>query len=285
MSNEEKTPDYFQEWYAENRTSLNDRRRQRYAEDPSYRAKVQQWNREARERRKQVMQKEDVATREARQIRMTGAWKTIKIELDGVLVPMFTIGALARATGKGISTIRVWERNGVLPETPYRTNRGDRLYTVEMVEAVRAALQRAGKLESGAALMLREKRKPPYVVRWVRFDSGQRVRMKLYKIGTLAKAVGRTVVSLTQMEQRRVLPRTPLVASSLEYRLYTLDMIEVVQAAFNRHTGYIRGSAEQDGLYDEIWQGWTKLGITDAKVEDEDESSENSSGADSGDSS
>jgi len=272
MPRASKAQDYFQEWYDDNRDELNQRRRERYAKDPEYRQKVQQWNREARARRRKESEKEDRKAKRAVKIGTIGAWKTVEIEVDGVKVRMFTIGALARATGKGISTIRVWERNGTLPETPYRSKKGDRLYTLEMVEAIQRALRQAGKLDIG---VLKEKRRPTYVERAVRFKGKKKpVRMRLYKVGTLAKAVNRTVVALTQMEKRGVLPKTPLAASSLEYRLYTLDMIEVVQKAFDKRGGVIRGQSEWEDFHDEIVDGWTRLGVMSARLDDESEGSQ-----------
>ena len=260
-----KTQDYFQGWYDDNKDSLNERRRQRYAIDSDYREKVQRWNRDARDRRRKKVEEEDRKARRSVKLRSSGAWKTVEVEVDGVMVRMFTIGALARAIGKGISTIRVWERNGTLPETPYRSKKGDRLYTLEMVESIQRALRKAGKLEIS---VLKEKARPTYIEKDVRFKTQKKtLRMRLYKVGTLAKAVNRTVVAITQMEKREVLPKTPLVASSLEYRLYTLDMIEAVQAAFDRRGGAIRGQSEWEDFYDEVVEGWTRLGVMGARVE------------------
>jgi DNA-binding transcriptional MerR regulator len=264
MPRASKAPGYFQEWYEDNCDELNKRRRERYAEDPEYRKRVQRWNRDARARRRKEAEKEERKAKQAVKIQTSGAWKTVEVEVDGVKVRMFTIGALAKATGKGISTIRVWERNGVLPETPYRSKKGDRLYTLEMVESIQAALRKAGKLNIA---VLKEKKQPAHVERKVYFKGKGPVRMRLYKVGTLAKAVNRTVVALTQMEKRGVLPKTPLVSSSLKYRLYTLDMIEVVQAAFDRRGGVVRGKSEWEDFYDEIVDGWTRLGIMDARLD------------------
>lgn len=267
MANAPKAPSYFQGWYDEHRDDLNRSRRERYATDAEYRAKVREWNDAARGRRRKRRREAAIAearkVKEAVKLRAGGTWKTVEVEVDGVKVPMFTIGAMAKALGKGISTIRVWERTGVLPETPYRSARGDRLYTLEMVEAARKALHKAGRLDID---VLKEKKTPPYVDRVVVFGGGREVKLRLYKIGTLANAVSRTVVALTQMEKRGALPRTTLVASSLEYRLYTLDMIEVVQAAFNKRGGIIRGQSEWEDFHDEIVEGWTRLGIMDARV-------------------
>lgn len=265
MSPDQKSP-YFQEWYDENRDDLNARRRERYAKDEAYREKVQRWNRDARARRRKAAEKEEKKAKRAVKIQTSGQWKTVEVEVDGVKVRMFTIGALAKAIGKGISTIRVWERNGVLPETPYRSKKGDRLYTLEMVESIQAALKKAGKLDIG---VLKEKKRPAYVERDVLFNgTAKPKRMRLYKVGALAKAVNRTVAALTQMEKREVLPKTPLVSSSLEYRLYSIDMIEVVQRAFDVRGGVVRGQSEWEDFYDEIVDGWTRLGVMDARLDE-----------------
>jgi hypothetical protein len=47
---------------------------------------------------------------------------------------------LADALGKSMSTINFWQRFGTIPETPFRSHGGYRLYTVEMVEGIKAAL-------------------------------------------------------------------------------------------------------------------------------------------------
>lgn len=264
MPPDQKSP-YFQEWYEENRDDLNVRRRERYANDKAYRDKVQKWNKDARHRRRKSAEREERKAKRAVKLQTSGQWKTVEVEVDGVKVRMFTIGALAKAIGKGISTIRVWERNGVLPETPHRSNKGDRLYTLEMVESIQSALKKAGKLDIG---VLKEKKRPVYVEREVWFPGEPKPkRMRLYKVGALAKAVNRTVAALTQMEKRKVLPKTPLVSSSLEYRLYSIDMIEIVQKAFDVRGGTVRGRSEWEDFHDEIVDGWTKLGVMDARLE------------------
>ncbi len=256
--------DYYADWYEENGDDLNDRRRDRYANDPEYKAKVRQWNQEARERRKKTRKAEKRAEKRAVKMKASaGAWKTVDHEVDGVLTRMFTIGALARAVGKGISTIRVWERTGTMPETPYRSEKGDRLYTVEMVEDIIEGLDRVGKLDHRR---MKKRKKPSSVIRTVKPKRGQRRDIRLYKIGTLAQAVSRTVVALTNMEKREVLPRTPLLASSLEYRLYTVEMIEAVQKAFAKRGGVVRGHSEWEDFHDEIFDAWDEQGILDAKV-------------------
>jgi DNA-binding transcriptional MerR regulator len=74
--------------------------------------------------------------------------------VDGIPVIVFPVGALARALGRTSHTLRVWERYGVLPPTPFRDDRGPierqrRYYTFQMIAAAeRIAAQElpAGKV-------------------------------------------------------------------------------------------------------------------------------------------
>jgi len=257
---------YFKDWYEDNAEDLNARRRSRYQSDIAYRDKVQGWNRRARNKRNKERSQEQRAERKAKKMATSGAWKTVEIEVDGVKRCMFTIGALAKVLGRGVSTIRVWERFGILPETPYRSNKGDRLYSVEMVEGIREQLQEQGKLSPEK---LKRKVKPSYVVRTVRYSDGTKAKVQLFKIGSLAKAVSRTVVALTQMEKRGHLPRTPLLASRIQYRLYTVDMIQAVQEALEKRGGRVRGHSEWMDFYSEIKEAWTELRLMEARLMDE----------------
>lgn len=78
-------------------------------------------------------------------------------KLNGHEVEMFTVGALARALNKTVHTIRMYERNGYIPNTPYRlpsrvingqTRKGRRLYTREMITAAVESFQERGLLDA-----------------------------------------------------------------------------------------------------------------------------------------
>lgn len=255
---------YYQEWYKQNGETLNAQRRDRYASDPEYRARVQGRNEAARAKKRQAAEREMRRARKAIKIGAGGSWKTISIEVDGVVTPMFTLGAVAKATGKSISTLRVWERNGTIPETPHRSRTGDRLYTLDQIEEIKRCLDAHGKYDP---MLQKVKKSPAYVIKEVYFSSiGQSVEMRLYKVGTLAKALGRTVASVTQLERRGAIPRTPLIATDFQYRLYSLDMIEVVQKAFSKRAPVIRGRFERQSLFNEIEDGWEDLGVTEARL-------------------
>lgn len=72
--------------------------------------------------------------------------------INGADVELFTIGELARALGKKPVTLRMWEREGWIPKSTYRTpapkgqqipdrpSKGRRLYSREQVEFLAKAV-------------------------------------------------------------------------------------------------------------------------------------------------
>src|SRR5687767_3234985 len=106
---------YYQKWYEEHGGSLNKARRDRYASDPDYRTKILKRNRDARKKRRELTVEERRQLENAKRVAPSTAWKTVQqeIEINGkrVLATLFSIGALAKRLGKGISTVRVWERH------------------------------------------------------------------------------------------------------------------------------------------------------------------------------
>lgn len=68
---------------------------------------------------------------------------------------LFTIGALAQALDKEIVTIRLWEKKGYLPASPFRLRKkslngqkvsGNRVYTRELIEIVLEEFEKRGLL-------------------------------------------------------------------------------------------------------------------------------------------
>lgn len=262
---------YYQDWYEKNGKNLSARRKERYATDPEYRSKILSRNKETRSESRKVEEVERTKAYRARRITSTGSWKTVDktVEIDGekVTIKMFTIGAVAKAIGRGISTVRVWEREGLLPKTSYRSDKGDRLYTLDAVTEMRRVLRSMGRL--GDQRINRRKNRTLSTTRKVQFSDGSVLSLPLYKIGSLAKAVDRTVVALVQMEKAERLPRTTLLASKLQYRLYTVGMIEVVREAMASRGGRIRGKADWEAFFCEIQGGWSSMGVIGAVLKDE----------------
>lgn len=259
---------YFQEWYANNGDELNKSRRDKYRDDPEYREKILKQNREARKKRRKEALKEKRKKQAATKTRTAQSWKAVTVELEdkksGQMVPtkMFTIGAVAKALGCSVQALRLWEKKGVIPEASFRYSKGDRLYTAEAIDILREVLAKQKRLEG-----TKPPRPLPYVERAVRLVGPKREeKMRLFRIGVLAKTVGRTVVTLEQLEQRGALPETPFRASKVGYRLYSREMMEAVKASFDKRLGEIRGEDAWQEFHDEVQSAWKSLGVVGARI-------------------
>jgi hypothetical protein len=87
-------------WYGENRTTYNQLRRARYAENKEARAK-------ARERAANYRNKKTAITRE------------IFRDLDGQKVRVFSTGEVAAKMNRTPQMIRNWQKQGLIPETSF----------------------------------------------------------------------------------------------------------------------------------------------------------------------
>jgi len=262
---EEET--YFKDWYAENGEQLNKDRKQRYKDDPDYREKVLEQNREARKRKRQEQLVERSKQDAARKTRVERSWKTRPMTItleDGeqVTVKGFTIGAVAQLLGCSVQAIRLWEKKGVLPATDYRYAGRDRLYPSDLIDLYRKILEEQGRLNPNKI----RPRPLRMALRVVKFSDGKVRETELYRIGVLAKAAQRTVVTLEQLEQRGVLPETPFRASELGYRLYTEGMIEAVSSALEKRFWEIRGEEEWQKFRDEVVAAWKEEGVIGARI-------------------
>lgn len=257
----------FKEWYALNGARLNAQRKAKYHNDPEYRDKVLSTNQESRQRRKKSQKEQRQAENPAVRMRpREKTFKTVDAVVDGVSVQLFTIGALAKALGCSIQAIRLWERQGIIPKTELRSDKGesgDRLYTEEMVETFRAILTAQGRLRTQ---LVKGKPKDRPLLRWVKLKNGRVQQIPLYLIGVLARHVGRNVVTLEQLESRGLLPRTPFRTSSVGRRLYTGAMINSVKKAFRAHGGDIRGEEAWKAFHDDVLARWTEEGVVGARL-------------------
>jgi DNA-binding transcriptional MerR regulator len=263
---------YFQQWYQEHGDQLNKSRKRRYQDDPAYRERVLVQNRDARKRRRVEQLEERKKENAARKTRVNRSWKTHDVSITDEAgevhtTKLFTIGAAAKMLKCSVQAIRLWERKGILPETPLRGSKrgskGDRLYTADMIEMFREVLEEKGHL-SDTQIRPRPLR---VTERTIRFSDGRvKENVKLFRIGELAEAAQRTVVTLEQLEQRGYLPPTPFRVSDLGYRLYTEPMISAVKTAFEKRAWEIRGDEEWAKFRDEVHAAWRKQGVIGAKI-------------------
>jgi len=120
--------EYNKSYYQKNRDRLLEKKRSRYADDPEYRDRV----------------KADASTR-----RKASSAKGVQVEVLGKLVPAMRVRVVAQSIGKSVSTMNFWQKHGTIPETPYRTPGGYRLYTEEMVGGIAMALKSVSKPSRG----------------------------------------------------------------------------------------------------------------------------------------
>ena len=184
------------------------------------------------------------------------SWRIVEKEVDGVKMSFLTIGAVARALGRAVSTLRVWEREGLLPKTPHRSDTGHRLYTIEQLQEIRARAKKDPKFSD----LVRKKRRTDQVIRRVRWMDGTVEEVALYRVRVLAKEIGRTPQTIRLMERRHGLPPTPLRSGN--QRLYTMAMIEVVKGAC-AHKKYL---ACWSDIYLNVLTRWQEMGVLGGQV-------------------
>lgn len=222
-------PFSFRAWYDTHKSAFNAARRRKYQEDPKYRKRVLEVSRVSKER----LRKERLSERkrEAGAIKINPpkrGWREIPSE-DGKM--FLSLGAVSKLVGRAPESLRNWERNGIIPETPNRTPRGMRLYTPTQVLEIRERLKKLGLLRD-PNLGTQRPQRDTNVTLDVRFDDGKVKATNLFKMGVLAKSCGKSVVYMTSLIHKEHLPDTPLRTEG-NHRVFTAQMIEAVKFAFD----------------------------------------------------
>lgn len=225
----------FKKWYADHKEEFNEKRKQRYREDPEYRSKIQKWNAEAHAAKRQQIMVERRKSKKAVRVKLHAPSPTT-IVVGGKEVTVVPIGLVAKAVGRGVQSLRRYERLGIIPKTPYHSKNGTRLYTVEQVIQIQKLLTDAGKVGK-VSVRQRGYRKP--VQAKVRLSNGEVLELSLFRIGYLALALERTVQYITQLELKGLFPSTPLRLKG--HRLYSPDMIQAARQVLDSLDGVLRG--------------------------------------------
>lgn len=249
----------FKGWYEEHGKTLNADRRARYNTDPEYREQVLETNRKARERKRQEALVEKLAQAEA--ITLTPkakAWKETLIPTKRGEIRTFSIGALARALGRSVQAIRIWERKKLIPRPSLTNAKGDRLYTADDVANIHNILTELGKLGDE-----RERPEPRQLWAEIKPATGKAYKTPMYRIGVLATALGRSAVTVEQMERREVLPETPF--RNKGHRLYTTAMIESAAKMRQLHNKEIVVN-DWKGFHAGLLKAWTILKVFDSTI-------------------
>lgn len=251
----------YDDWYEENKTEFNKDRRSRYENDPEYRAKVLEWNRESRKRKREERLAERKAEAAAAKIKVTGsAYKASAVALpDGSKVAAYSIGALASALKRSIQVLRLWEAEGVIPKTPHQNAKGDRLYTFAQIKEIYETLKANGRLRDQGR---RQKQRFRAALYTVKGKDGTETKQVFYRVGVLATVLERTIVTVEQLETREVLPATPFRGGSkgAGYRLYTMAMIRAVRDAFSVAED-LRSEEERARFREAVRAAWESQGV------------------------
>jgi len=120
--------EYYADWYQQNRDRISKKRKRSYSDDPDYREKVLSQSAEHRERQRSAPRVK-VPRHQVPKRYKTG---------DGGEVVLYSIGFFAMFISRSVQSINEWERNGILPKTPYiQGTRRFRFYTQAMMEEVK----------------------------------------------------------------------------------------------------------------------------------------------------
>jgi hypothetical protein len=134
---------YFREWYEENRGDLLAKRRSRYNSDPDYAEKCREASRLYRQKKKTQKAENGVSSSDGEIVRER---RPVHLMINGTSYNGWTIGHLARRLNRSVPTINHWSKHGLLPDTPLKTESGDRLYTDAMIFVVKKALLSRGRI-------------------------------------------------------------------------------------------------------------------------------------------
>lgn len=267
--------EYFKKWWDGHRETTLKRRKDRYQEDPEYKERIKARAKADRERLAEARKAEP-------RVRVRVLRKPVEVERGGQRLPAYGIEILCRAIRRSRWTIYSWERKGWLPRSPLESPRGDKLYTAGMIAAVRTAVEKyepmglhRGKhpFEQGATMLAEIEAEWSRLERdgeaGIELDPTTMVRVpsipapvvvtvngeqvEAYSVEYLARVIGRSKYRIAILEQRGVIPETPLRAHGDQWRVYTRAMIEAARDAFE--------SADESEVGARITEEWRRLGV------------------------
>lgn len=137
--------EYYEGYYEDKKDEIADKRKKKYETDPDYRQKVIDRSRQYREQQRQSRPRARIPKHAKSKKHKTG---------DGGTIDLYSVGSFALGVGRSVQCINHWEREGILPRTPYRQKQGSadnprwfRFFTREMAAAVRVVVGDKGRLD------------------------------------------------------------------------------------------------------------------------------------------
>lgn len=252
----------FKTWYETNKFALSEKRKLRYRMDPVYRAGVQANNAKVREENSRKRSTENSIVEKARLVAFgpKPQWKTFDASSQPAAgqTPgkLLTIGAVAAALGRSIQSVRLYEKQGLIPPAPYRSKKGDRLYPPEMILELHDKLKAMGRT-SGEVRVRRDRT----TVATVRNDKGVTNKMPLLRVSELARACNRNIATIEHMEADGLFPATPLrVGGASGARLYSGDMIIGARTVFAMLDA---GEISRTDVFELVSESWKNVHLFD----------------------
>jgi len=135
--------EYQKDYYLRNKEKIAQRKKYRYENDPAVRQQLKESS-EVYRAKKRAEYDKLLAEGKIVHNYPRGPRPAVKVAVNGVDRDGHTITILASRIDRSVETLNNWQKIGTLPMTPYRSPRGDRLYTDAMILAVKMAVQSFG---------------------------------------------------------------------------------------------------------------------------------------------
>lgn len=138
---------YQRAYYEKNRDKLSEERKRRYREDPAYRetmlAQVRAYRTKKRKERERLRKEGKIPPPHP-----GGPRAPLRVTVNGISTIAYTVGRVAIEIRRSKDVINHWTRIGLLPQTPFRSPRGDRLYTEGMVLVMQDAIGKRSRISA-----------------------------------------------------------------------------------------------------------------------------------------
>jgi len=142
---------YQKAYYESKRQELSAKRKSRYRSDPEARRKAIENARAYRIKKKaerdRLIKEGKIEPKYA-----TGPRLPVDVEVDGRLVPAYTITTVSKRVKRSVAALNAWSNSKMMPLTPFRSPRGDRLYTDGMIMVIKMAVQSRGLVRKSDGL-------------------------------------------------------------------------------------------------------------------------------------
>lgn len=252
----------YGDYWREHGDRVRQRRNERYKNDPDYAEKQRKWSADYRQKRKSVSAKRGTRPRRSN-LRCP-----VHIEVHGpqgtMRIVCWSVGSLASAIGRPKGVVNQWEASGFIPLTPLRDDGGSRLYTMQMIDALKRAVSARKRLRSADRIFY-------YEVLWAWNNCGLpairdgQVRQigavtelplphsagMLLTLHGFADAIGKSVGTVLNWERNGVLPETPLRYGGK--RFYPRELVSKVRQIVE---GALTVRYTDDGIVAQIRECW-----------------------------